>query len=112
MTRSRAGLALTIPAGLLGFLFGGWPGTLSAVSFGLLAMLIQVAAGHRMSQQEQAPLREYMLRWVSGMGLRLFGVALVGVVIWQDSARFPPIPAAMGYVGVLVPLLFLEARQA
>ena len=45
------------------------------------------------------------------MGLRMLGVLLVGVVIWLDSARFPALPAAMGYIGVLLPLLFFEARQ-
>lgn len=112
MTGSKAGLALTLPAAVLGLLFGGWPGALSASAFGLLATLIQMVAGRRMQREAAAPLREFMLGWVSGMGLRLLGVVLVGAVIWLDSARFPPIPAAMGYIGVLVPLLFLEARRA
>ena len=111
MTRSKAGLALTLPVAVLGALLGGWQGMLAAAAFGLLATAIQVAAGRTMSRQGESPTREYMRAWASGMGLRMLGVILVGVVIWLDSAWCPPVPAAMGYIGVLVPLLFFEARQ-
>ncbi|HKP27845.1 MAG TPA: hypothetical protein VJU15_00485 [Gemmatimonadales bacterium] len=111
MTRSRAGLALTAPVAVLGLLLGGWRGALAATAFGLLATLIQVAAGRTMGQHGDSATRDYMKAWASGMGLRMLGVLLVGVVIWRDSAWCPPVPAAMGYIGVLVPLLFFEARR-
>ena len=111
MTRSKAGLALTIPVFFLGFLLAGWRGAVSAGVFGLLATGIQVLAGRTMKNRSDAPLRDFARGWASGMGLRMLGVVLVGVVIWLDSAGFPALPAAMGYIGVLVPLLFFEARQ-
>ena len=111
MTRSRAGLALTVPVAVLGLLLGGWRGAIAAAAFGLLATVIQVAAGRTMSRHGDSATRDYMRAWASGMGLRMLGVILVGVVIWLDSAWCPPVPAAMGYIGVLVPLLFLEARR-
>lgn len=104
-------MALTVPAAVVGGVIGGLPGVLAAGSFGLLGTAIQLAAGRMMTTRTDAPLREFMQGWAGGMGLRLAGVVLVGVVIWLDSARFPPIPAALGYIGVLVPLLFLEARR-
>ena len=111
MTRSRAGLALTVPVAALGLLLGGWRGALAAAAFGLLATGIQVAAGRTMRQHGDSATRDYMKAWAAGMGLRMLGVIVVGVVIWLDSAWCPPVPAAMGYIGVLVPLLFLEARR-
>ena len=111
MTRSRAGLALTLPVAVLGALLGGWRGALAAAMFGLLATGIQVVAGRAMRRHNDSATRDYMRAWASGMGLRMLGVILVGVVIWLDSAWCPPVPAAMGYIGVLVPLLFFEARQ-
>jgi hypothetical protein len=79
--------------------------------FGLLATAIQVLASGRMRTGADASTREFMMGYARGMGLRLLGVVLVGIVIWLDSARFPALPAAMGFLGVLVPLLFFEARQ-
>jgi len=111
LTRSKAGLALTLPVIVLGFLLAEWRGALSAGTFGLVATGIQVLAGRTMKNRSDAPLRDFARGWASGMGLRMLGVVLVGVVIWLDSARFPALPAAMGYIGVLLPLLFFEARQ-
>jgi hypothetical protein len=37
-------------------------------------------------------------------------VVLVGVAVTLDPERFPPLPTAFAFLGVLVPLLFLEVR--
>jgi hypothetical protein len=37
-------------------------------------------------------------------------VVLVVVAILVDRARFDPLSTAFGYLGVVVPLLFLEVR--
>jgi hypothetical protein len=44
------------------------------------------------------------------MGLRLAGVAALAAAIVIDRTVFPPLPSALGFLGVLVPLLFLEVR--
>jgi hypothetical protein len=51
----------------------------------------------------RAPNPEFMARWLGGMGIRLLGV---GVVLIVSTT----LPALLGYVGVLLPLLFLETR--
>jgi len=95
---------LTLALGVGGLLYR-W------LLFGLLATAIQLQAARSMKGRSDAPLREFVRGWAGGMGLRMLGVVLVGVVIWLDSAQFPALPAAMGFPGVLVPLLFFEARQ-
>jgi hypothetical protein len=45
-----------------------------------------------------------------GMALRLGGVVLMLVAVLIDRGRFPPLPTALAYVGVLIPLLLFEAR--
>jgi hypothetical protein len=35
---------------------------------------------------------------------------LVLVAVLAERERFPPLPTAFGYLGVVVPLLFLEVR--
>jgi hypothetical protein len=111
MTRLKGGLYLSLAAAVVGALLAGWRGALAAGVFGLLATAIQALAGRKMRAGPEATTREFMMGYASGMGLRILGVVLVGIVIWLDSAMFPPIPAAMGFLGVLVPLLFFEARQ-
>ena len=64
-----------------------------------------------MQGMEQRSLPQFMKRWGFGMGLRMIGVLLVGLVVLVDLPAIPPIPAALAYVGVLIPLLFLEARR-
>jgi hypothetical protein len=46
------------------------------------------------------------------MGLRFFGVVLVGIAVLAAPERFPPLAVALGFLGTLLPLLFLEARRA
>jgi hypothetical protein len=44
------------------------------------------------------------------MMLRLGGVVLMGAAVVWDRTLFPPLPTAIGFLGVLIPLLFLEVR--
>jgi len=112
MTRLKGGLYLSLAAAVVGTFLAGWRGTLSAGAFGLLATAIQLLAAKSLTAQATTGTRgEFVKSWAGGAGLRMLGVIAVGVVIWLDSARFPALPAAMGYLGVLVPLLFYEARQ-
>lgn len=106
-----SGLALSlVVAGLAGVLGGGREAR-SGLLFGLLATAIQLVAARWMTGLEQAPIQQYLKRWGGGMGLRLLGVGLVALVIWLEPPALPALPAALGYVGVLIPLLFLEARR-
>jgi hypothetical protein len=45
-----------------------------------------------------------------GMGLRFGGLVAFAVLVATDRERFPPLPSALGLVGVLIPLLFMEIR--
>lgn len=83
-----------------------------AVGFGLLATGIQAGARRALRGAQDLPFAAFLRRWAVGMGLRLAGVAVfAGLVAW-DGERFRPIPSAVGYLGVLIPLLFLERRLA
>jgi hypothetical protein len=44
------------------------------------------------------------------MGLRLGGVVLLMVAVVVRRDLFDPLPTALGFLGVLIPLLFFEAR--
>jgi hypothetical protein len=74
---------------------------------GLVAQLWAVAL---LRPKMRAPNPEFMARWLGGMGIRF--LALGVLVVWAATHRasLPPLPAVLGFLGVLLPLLFLETR--
>ena len=45
-----------------------------------------------------------------GVVLRMLGVLIIAVLVVRDAEHFPPWPTALGYLGVILPLLYLETR--
>lgn len=70
---------------------------------GAVAVVAQLLAVALLRPKMRAPNPEFMARWLGGIGIRLLGVGVVLIV----SAT---LPALLGYLGVLLPLLFLETR--
>ena len=108
------GLGLTAVAGGAAFLMYLSPAVaMTAVVFGLLATRLQMLAGRLAAKvPKDAKFEEFVKAYGWGMGLRLLGVVALVVVCTAWPAYFPAIGAAIGYLGVLVPLLFLETRTA
>lgn len=104
------GVALTL--GVTGVLVIGWgrAALVPGVVFGSLATAIQVVAWIIVRPVLGAPFASFLKRWGVGMGLRLAGVALFAVAVMVNRELFPPLPTAFAYVGVLIPLLFMETR--
>lgn len=89
------GLALIGMAAIL----GGRPAAIG----GAIALGAQVWAVALLRPAMRAPNPAFMARWLGGMGIRL--LAMAATLIWS-----PTLPAALGFLGVLLPLLFLETR--
>jgi len=51
-----------------------------------------------------------MARWLGGMGVRALAVGLVVAIAATHRAELAPLPTSLGFLGVLLPLLFLETR--
>lgn len=80
--------------------------------FGLVATGIQVSAGTVMrTGGVPAGFSPFAARWAVGMGLRVAGIVLVAVALAAGRETFAPLPTTIGFLGVLIPLLFLEARS-
>lgn len=105
------GLALAaLVATALRLAFG--PGTLvPAAAYGALAALIQALAAWANARWPAPPRGVFGGGWVLGFFLRLGGVALFAVGAGLRPDLFAPLPAALGFLGVLVPLLVLETRN-
>ena len=78
---------------------GGKPAAIG----GGVALIAQLWAVALLRPKMRAPNPEFMARWLGGIGIRVLGIGVVLVV----SAT---LPALLGYLGVLLPLLFLETR--
>lgn len=89
------GVVLVAVAGAL----GGRPAALG----GGVAVIAQLWAVTLLRPKMRAPNPEFMARWLGGMGIRLLGLGVVLVVSRT-------VPSLLSYVGVLLPLLFLETR--
>lgn len=104
------GAALTLVVTLVLRAALGSQAVVPALVFGGLAVLIQLTSHAIVKPAIEGSFHKLMGRWGIGMGLRLAGVVLfVAATLWRRD-WFPPLPAAFGYLGVLIPLLFMEAR--
>lgn len=110
MKALRLGLVLTaIVSAVLASAFGR--GVLvAALLFGVLATAIQVAASALLRRAAGQPFERLLKAWGLGMGLRLLGVTLFLLAVVADRALFPPLPTALAFVGVLIPLMFSDLR--
>ncbi len=97
-----AGTGLTAVA----VLFGGF----AAGVGGTVALMAQLAAVALLRPAMRAPQPLFLGRWLGGMGIRALALGLLVGYAATHRAALPLVPAALGYLGVLLPLLFLETR--
>jgi hypothetical protein len=105
-----AGVVLSAVLGGSAWAIWGRAGAIGAVTFGLLATLIQVAATRLMRGSREARFDAFLAKWGAGMGLRMAGILVFMLVVSFRRDLFPPLASAMGFLGVLIPLLALEIR--
>ena len=87
----------------------GMGGRAAAIG-GLAALASQLGAVALLRPAMRAPQPLFMARWFSGMGIRALALGGVLAIAATHRAALPPLPAALGFLGVLLPLLFLETR--
>ena len=111
MRTAWIGLGLTALVTAVLYQVWGKPALLPGLMMGAVATGLQATAVGILAPVREASFRRFVGRWGIGMGLRLLGVVLVGVAVVVDRERFPPLPTGLGFLGVMVPLLFLELRR-
>jgi len=96
--------------GLLLVVLVGWLGGRGAVIGGAAALVTQLGAVALLRPAMQAPQREFMARWLGGMGIRVLSLGGLLAVAATHQAALPLVATTLGFLGVLLPLLFLEIR--
>lgn len=105
------GLVLSLMVTAMMAMAWGSPALLAGLTMGGMATLIQWVAGRQLRRNYHGTNAQFFTAVGAGMALRLLGVGVVLGAVLIDPARFAPLPTALGYLGVLVPLLLLEVRQ-
>jgi hypothetical protein len=87
-----------------------WLGGRSAGIGGVVALGAQLGAVALLRPAMRAAQPVFMARWLGGMGVRALALGALLAVAATQRAALPPLPASLGFLGVLLPLLFLETR--
>ena len=95
-------------AGLV--LVAAWLGGRAAGIGGAVALAAQLGAVALLRPAMGAAQPVFMARWLGGMGVRALALGLVLAVAATHRAALAPLPASLGFLGALLPLLFLEIR--
>jgi hypothetical protein len=77
---------------------------------GAAALGAQLGAVALLRPAMRAPQPVFMARWLGGMGVRALALGLVLAIAATHRAELAPLPTSLGFLGVLLPLLFLETR--
>ena len=104
------GTVLTVLTTITALFFWGTQAAIAAGIFGAVALAIQLAALALLQPVKGAPFAKFMSRWGAGMGLRFLGIVAIALAAGLDRTHFPPLATALGFLGVLLPLLFYEVR--
>jgi hypothetical protein len=101
-------LLVALGAGLIAIV--GLIGGRAAAIGGGVALFAQVWAVGLLRPKMGAPTPEFMGRWLGGVAIR--ALSLGALMVWAATHRasLPILPAVLGFLGVLLPLLFLETR--
>ena len=99
-----AGLGAVLVVGGAGI--GGRPAAIG----GMVAVAAQLGAVALLRPAMRAPQPVFMARWLGGMGVRALALGALLAVAVTHRDTLPPLPASLGFLGVLLPLLFLETR--
>jgi hypothetical protein len=85
---------------------GGWAAGIGGAG----ALAAQLGAVALLRPAMRAPQPVFLARWLAGMGVRVLALGLVLAFAATHRATLSPLPASLGCLGVLLPLLFLETR--
>ena len=88
----------------------GVPGFAAALVGGGIATAAQVAAVALLRPGMKAGTPEFVRRWASGIAIRGGSAVVLAAVVIATRSVLPPLWTALGYLAVLLTLLYAETR--
>lgn len=101
---------LLLAVGLVLLVVVWWAGGRGAAIGGGVALAAQCAAVALLRPAMDAPQPVFLARWFGGMGLRALSLGALLAVSATHRAALPLMATMLGFLGVLLPLLFVEIR--
>lgn len=77
---------------------------------GVAALVAQTGAVALLRPGMGAPQRPFMARWLGGMAIRFLTLGGLIALAATHPVELPLLQTALGFLGVLLPLLFVETR--
>jgi len=109
--RLQWGSAMALLLGLLALLIWGPVAARAAAIMGGVATAMQLLAAWRMARTGKPAELDNLRVYLLGVGLRFVGVGVLALLAMRWPDFFPPLPSAMGYLGTVLMLLYLETRR-
>ena len=103
------GAAELVVAALAAFQAGA-PGLVAALVGGGIATSAQVAAVALLRPGMKAGTPEFVRRWATGIAIRGGSAVVMAGVLYATRAVLPPLWTALGFLVVLLTLLYAEMR--
>ncbi len=93
-----------------GFVEAGVAGLVAALAGGGIATSAQITAVALLRPGMKAQTPEFVRRWASGIAIRGASVVVLVAVVYATRTVLPPLWMALGFLGVLLTLLYAETR--
>lgn len=93
-----------------GALIDGTRGAADAAAAGAIATGMQVLAARVMWRTGVVPSVDHLKVYGMGVVLRALGVAVLAMLLIAFPRLFLPAASVVGYLGTVLPLLYLETR--
>ncbi len=108
--RLRTGVLVTLVVAAITGAIWGRLGVIDGLALGGVATAMQLLAARMMRRSGVLPSVDHLGVYSLGMLFRAMGVVVLALLTlgWPDWFR--PGPSAVGYLGAVLPLLYLETR--
>jgi hypothetical protein len=104
------GYAALLAVGVALVAVAGWVGGRGAAIGGGMALAAQLAAVALLRPAMDAPQPAFLARWFGGMGVRALSLGVLLAAAVTHRAALPLLATVLGFLAVLLPLLFMEIR--
>ena len=85
-------------------------GGVAASVGGMVALVAQGGAVALLRPAMDGPQGPFFARWLGGMAIRALAIGTLLAYAATHRAGIEPLAASLGFLGVLLPLLFLETK--
>ncbi len=104
------GSAAELVVAAIALVYAGVMGLVAALVGGGLATSAQVTAVALLRPGMKAQTPEFVRRWVTGIAIRGASALVLVVIAFVAKAVLPPLWLAVGFLAVLLTLLYAETR--